>query len=120
MRAENGLWYTINGGKNWYHYRSDLPYAPVVDIRLEIQRRRMVIATQGRGAWQAPIAIPGDMNDDGNLDFADINAFVLGLSDPEEYRRQYPNLYPEISGDMNGDGQLDFGDINGFVELLGA
>ena len=59
----------------------------------------------------------GDLNCDGNVDFGDINPFVLALTNPAGYAVQYPNCDIRL-GDMNGDGICDFGDINPFVRLL--
>ena len=59
----------------------------------------------------------GDLNCDGNVDFGDINPFVLALSDPAGYAAQYPNCDIQ-NGDINTDGVVDFGDINPFVALL--
>jgi hypothetical protein len=72
-------------------------------------------------AWlRNPLTIKlGDLNCDGNIDFGDINPFVLALSDPDEYERQYPDC-DILNADCNGDGRVDFGDINPFVELLSS
>jgi photosystem II stability/assembly factor-like uncharacterized protein len=118
--ADDGLYRSINEGLTWHRYGSGLPNAAVIDLRLEVPRRRLIAATQGRGAWLHPIAIPGDMNGDGLVNFGDINPFVLALSDPAAYAQQYPQLDPDLSGDMNGDGRLNLTDINGFVALLSS
>jgi hypothetical protein len=64
---------------------------------------------------------PGDMNCDGTVDFADINPFVLYLSNYGVWLQTYVNCPPDI-GDINGDGSYgdppDFGDINPFVALF--
>jgi hypothetical protein len=60
----------------------------------------------------------GDMNCDGVVDFRDINAFVLAISDPVAYAARYPDCDIR-NGDVNGDGAVDFRDINPFVGLLG-
>jgi len=64
---------------------------------------------------------PGDLNCDGQVDFADINPFVLALSDWERWKQLHPDC-PPINADINGDGQYGgtngFGDINPFVNLL--
>ena len=64
----------------------------------------------------AHVIVPpvGDTNCDGGVNFADINPFVLMLSDPNGYQQQYPYCRL-IQGDCNGDGRVDFGDINPFV-----
>ncbi len=59
----------------------------------------------------------GDLNCDGVVDFEDINAFVLAISDPALYATEFPycNWY---NGDCDCDGDVDFDDINGFVACL--
>jgi hypothetical protein len=47
---------------------------------------------------------------------ADINPFVLALSDPAGYQVEYPGCIS--NGDVNADGQVNFRDINPFVALL--
>jgi len=64
----------------------------------------------------------GDLNCDGQIDFADINPFVLFLTDYNAWLTGYPGCHP-LNGDINGDGsygQGAFGDINPFVALLSA
>ncbi len=55
-----------------------------------------------------------------DLDFGDINPFVLYLSSFAAWQTAYPACPAEI-GDINGDGtygQWSFGDIDPFVALL--
>jgi hypothetical protein len=61
----------------------------------------------------------GDLNCDGNIDPADIDAFVTALSDPEAYANDFPGC-PLANADANGDGRIDFDDIGPFVSLLGG
>jgi hypothetical protein len=65
----------------------------------------------------AAVGRKGDLNCDGVVDFADINPFVLAVSDPAGYAQQYP-FCDRMNGDVNNDGVVDFTDINGFVSLL--
>ncbi len=60
---------------------------------------------------------PGDLDCDGDVDFDDINPFVLALSDPAAYQAQFPGCL-WLNGDCDGDGDVDFDDINVFVALL--
>ncbi len=60
---------------------------------------------------------PGDLNCDGSVDFLDINAFVLALSNPTSYQAAFPGCSIR-HGDVNGDLLVDFGDINPFVALF--
>jgi len=59
----------------------------------------------------------GDVNCDGELNFGDINPFVLALTDPDGYTAAHPDCDLDYA-DINGDGRADFGDINAFVGLL--
>jgi hypothetical protein len=59
------------------------------------------------------------MNCDGEVDFGDINPFVLALSNPDAWQAQYPDC-DIMNGDINDDGVFDFKDINPFVLLLSA
>jgi hypothetical protein len=61
----------------------------------------------------------GDLDCDGDVDFDDIDDFVLGLTDPQEYENQF-GLAPEVKGDTDGDGDIDFDDIDDFVAILTA
>ncbi len=62
--------------------------------------------------------LAGDLNCDGNVDFGDINPFVLYLSNFAGWQATYSRCPPQ-NGDINGDGQYpSFGDINPFVRLL--
>jgi len=67
------------------------------------------------GVVPAPQA--GDVNCDGSVDFADINPFVLALTDTQGYQQTYPGCWLE-NADINSDGSVDFGDINPFIEVL--
>jgi hypothetical protein len=61
----------------------------------------------------------GDVNCDGQVNFGDINPFVLALTDPTLYEQTYPDC-PFYNRDINGDGVLDFRDINPFVAVLAS
>lgn len=69
------------------------------------------------GAYEAQTQVQGDVDFDGDMDFDDIDPFVLGLKDPEAYEQQY-GVPPACNGDTDDDGGFDFDDIPGFVSLL--
>ncbi len=73
----------------------------------------------GSGVFLARAAVEllGDMNCDGQLSVGDINPFVLALTDPPGYAKQFPDC-PITNGDINDDGSVSVGDINGFVALI--
>ena len=57
------------------------------------------------------------MNCDGSVNFADINVFVMVLTNPDAYAAAYPDC-DILTGDTNQDGAVNFGDINPFIALL--
>jgi len=59
----------------------------------------------------------GDMDIDGDIDFDDIDDFVLGLNNASDYFDLH-RVSPILHGDVNRDSFFDFDDIAGFVELL--
>lgn len=67
-----------------------------------------------------PFTILGDLNGDGELNFSDIDAFVMALVDLDGYTQTYPGLDPDVLGDFNGSGTLTNADIYGFIEALNA
>jgi len=66
-----------------------------------------------------PTVILGDMDCDGDVDFNDINPFVLALGGEAGYLAQYPDCN-WLNADCNNDSQVDFDDINAFVRLIGT
>jgi hypothetical protein len=60
---------------------------------------------------------PGDLNCDGDVNFDDIDPFVLALSGEAAYNAQYPDCN-WMNADCNQDGSVDFDDIDAFVGLL--
>lgn len=70
-------------------------------------------------ATRPACGVAGDLNCDGRLDGADIDAFFLALGDPAAYQLRFPNCDP-LNGDMNRDGTLNGGDIDPFFTCLGG
>ncbi len=71
------------------------------------------------GAAWIPGPVPGDLNCDGQVDFDDIDPFVLALSGAAGYNAQYVDCYWR-NADCNLDGNVDFDDIDAFVGLIGS
>ncbi len=65
---------------------------------------------------EAPFLV-GDVNCDGNVGFADINPFVLALTNLPAYEAAYPGC-PLEHRDINANGTFGFDDLNPFVALL--
>lgn len=61
----------------------------------------------------------GDLDCDGDVDFDDINPFVLALSGQAGYEAAYPDCN-WLNADCDEDGDVDFDDINPFVNLIGG
>jgi len=61
----------------------------------------------------------GDLDCDGDVDFDDINPFVLALSGEAAYLAEYPACQ-WLNADCDEDGDVDSDDINAFVSLLGG
>ncbi len=59
----------------------------------------------------------GDLDCDGDVDFDDIEQWVLALADRVAYETQF-QILPEFKADVDGDGDLDFDDIDDFVAIL--
>jgi photosystem II stability/assembly factor-like uncharacterized protein len=75
--TDAGLYRSRDDGRTWRRYGSGLPSACIIDIELDIPRQRLVLGTQGRGAWEAPLVFCyADLNDDGAVNVDDFTAFI--------------------------------------------
>lgn len=60
--TDDGVFRSTDDGAHWSRYGEGLPRCCVIDIKLDLPRKRLVIGTQGRGAYEAPLigtALPG-------------------------------------------------------------
>lgn len=64
-------------------------------------------------------ALLGDLNCDEQVDFDDINPFVLALSGQAAYEAVWPDC-AWLLADCDQNGDVDFDDINAFVALMGS
>jgi photosystem II stability/assembly factor-like uncharacterized protein len=106
--ADTGVFYSINDGATWRRYSAGLHTCAVVDLILEPERDRLVIGTQGRGAWsvRAPAApCPADCDGDGALTFFDFLCFQ------DAFARGDPWADFDTT---TGRGRLDFFDLLAF------
>ncbi len=52
LGTELGLWVSLDGGRQWAHYKGgDLPNVAVRDLAIHPRDQDLVIATHGRGIW---------------------------------------------------------------------
>ena len=63
--------------------------------------------------------VRGDLNCDGSVDYADIDAFVLAIGGQAAYLAQYSACHWR-NADCDLDGDVDYADIDSFVAVLGA
>jgi hypothetical protein len=114
-------WYTIDGGGILFAIGGDYELSGTIGQpdagAVMIGGDYVLIGGFWQGMSAGPVACTGDLNCDGQVDFEDINPFVLRLSNPAAYAAQYPDC-PDANGDINGDGEVGFTDINPFVALL--
>jgi hypothetical protein len=120
-------WWTVDGGGDMWTTGGDFELSGTIgqpDAATAVMTGGDFELTGGfwPGVTLGPAVCYGDLNCDGQIDFKDINPFVLYLSNFTGWQNQYPGCNPE-NGDMNGDGvygQGSFGDINPFVALLSS
>ncbi len=60
----------------------------------------------------------GDCDCDRDIDYFDIDPFILALSNPSAYDANYPNC-SRYNADADMDGDIDFFDIDPFIALVG-
>jgi parallel beta-helix repeat protein len=131
---------TICGNDGYEVYNNNPFYGG--DGRYDIDARNVLWGTDDTAVIQAgiydffddssramvlwyPFILPaecyGDLNCDGMIDFADINPFVLYLSNIAAWQAAFAGCNT-LNGDINCDGtygQASFDDINPFVALMG-
>ncbi len=86
--TDAGLLYTLDEGTTWRRYGPGLPNAPVIDIILEPAHGLIVLGTQGRGAWSAPLLerpCAADCTGDGTLDVFDFLCFQDAFARGDAY-----------------------------------
>lgn len=121
------LWATAEGGDTLSYVRvDDQPLTEqMLDLTLCLAPSNSVpvgacCAADGACALKTEAACVngvGDMNCDGNVDFFDIDPFVVALTGEAAYVAQYPNC-EYLHADVNNDGVSNFFDIDPFVNVL--
>ena len=107
--TDAGLLRSVDGGASWHAYPAGLPNAAVIDINLDTDRERVIVATQGRGAWSAAISYcTGDWNGDGDANTLDVLAFLNDW------------VAGDAGADVNGDGEVNTLDVLAFLNAWNA
>lgn len=107
--GDGGVWRSADDGITWRRFGAGLPHANVVDLHVEPARSgsgRLVVATQGRGAWLIPLPCPADFDGDGFIDAFDYARYVVAFESGD------------IGSDTNADGFLDAFDYEAFVSAF--
>jgi hypothetical protein len=99
-----------SGGSGTYNFYVD-------DMQLTVSSSNPLAQITLPDGSVTRVNILGDMDDDRDVDFDDIDDFVLGLTNPAQYLTNF-GVPPTARGDMDLDGDLDFDDISGFVGVL--
>ncbi|MGE0482236.1 MAG: hypothetical protein AB7Q17_17395 [Phycisphaerae bacterium] len=104
----------ISGNRRWVIFQSQ---ATNLDAADEYSDWDIYVAHVGCGPGGA--YLPCDADCSGPTDNFDIDAFVLALTDPEQYASEYPSCDPLCTCDLNQDGAVNNFDINPFVACIG-
>lgn len=62
----------------------------------------------------------GDANCDQSVSAYDIDAFILAMSNADDYAEQYPACHRLCTCDINGDDEVNAYDIDGFIACVAA
>lgn len=87
--TEGGLYVTLDGGKEWKKFMTNLPTVPVDDILIHPRDRDLIIATHGRSIWIADDITPLEQlkpNTNTDLVLFDPRPAVLWKNDPSAQR----------------------------------
>ncbi|MBP8238931.1 MAG: hypothetical protein KAX50_03175 [Saprospiraceae bacterium] len=51
LGTDNGLWLSIDGGKNWNQWTNDFPSVQTADLKIHPREHDLIVATFGRALW---------------------------------------------------------------------
>ncbi|MCW5768685.1 MAG: hypothetical protein KIT19_08365 [Phycisphaeraceae bacterium] len=116
--AGAGIYHSLDGGATWMKNNATFPNANVGDIAIDRDRRRIVVATYGRGAWMSnlPSPCPADYNGDTVQDVVD---FLDFLDDFGACEQQPAPCGTNSNADYNGDTIIDILDFLDFIDAFG-
>ena len=61
--TDSGLYVSLNGGRNWLPFKTNIPWAKVTDLVIHPRENDLVVATYGRGLWIADITLLQEWNE---------------------------------------------------------
>ncbi len=98
-----------------------LAYDTTIDAQdINLSFRNVLFDGASFGFVEYITSPPGDLNGDGEVTEADINAFVQALTNRTAFETNYPGVDADDLGDFNGNGKLDLGDVSGFILAVNA
>ncbi len=99
--SDAGLYRSLDDGHTWQKIAAGMPNAAIIDLRLDTGRERLIVGTQGRGAWEVSIEVQADLDGDGDVDLIDLSLLLteFGCADG-------------CSADLDGDGGVDLTDLS--------
>ncbi len=109
--GDDGVYQSRNGGQTWSRLGDNFPHAAVVDILVQPVRPsgngRLIVATQGRGAWAIPLYCIADFNSDGAVNADDLSDFITAYFDAGGPGSD--------AADFNGDGVINADDLGDYI-----
>lgn len=88
----------------WEVYDKNLPNIPIRDIEFNLEDKKIIVATYGRGVWQSPIEIKK----------ADIDISLIEINSNNS--TQCNGVTPKITIKNNGNNSFNSIDINYFID----
>ena len=95
-----GVYHTNDNMSEWEVYSTNLPNVPVRDIEFNIEDKKIIVGTYGRGVWQSPIEVKKADND---ISLIEINS---------KNNTQCVEVTPLITVKNNGKNSFNTIDIN--------
>jgi hypothetical protein len=111
----------LTGNASWTRTETGSPnisQIKSIDIHADTWGSGFALTIDGLRFAPYPGAV-GDINCDGQVDFFDIDSFVVALGGEAPYLAAYPDCWWR-SADADCDGDVDFFDIDPFVACLGT
>lgn len=117
LGTDAGVYRRAGSSGHWSTFGTGMPNVPVCDLVVDAPRRRLVAATEGRGAWTLALPVSGDADDDADSDLFDYAALNDCVSGPF----QAPGFAPPSDAcrewfDFDADSDIDMIDF-GFFSL---
>jgi len=98
-----GVYHINDNMSEWEVYDTNLPNVPIRDIEFNLEDKKIIVATYGRGVWQSPIEVKK----------ADIDISLVEINSNNS--TQCDGVTPKITIKNNGNNSFNSIDINYFI-----